>query len=446
MLSAAARQTQKVSLVIGLGQTGLSCARFLAGRGERVLVTDSRRHPPGLDSLQRELPVVEWLGAFPDRLPEGLDRVVVSPGVPVTVPLLQAARERGIEIVGDIELFAREAAAPIIAVTGSNGKSTVISLLVALGEAAGLRVLPGGNLGRPALDLLSEPVPDAYLLELSSFQLESTHGLNAAVGAVLNVSEDHMDRYAGVQDYAAAKQRLAAQCRIAVLNRDDTRVAAMPVAGERVTFGLDAPEVGHFGLLGDEQAQFFARGREPVCPVSALPLTGRHNQANALAALAIADAAGWSLTRAAQGLAAFKGLPHRMERVATIDGIDWFNDSKATNVGATVAALQGMDRPVVLIAGGDGKGQDFSPLTGPLRGHVRALITIGRDGRRIAAVAPAGLPVQAADSLQAAVRIARSFAGPGDAVLLSPACASFDMFEGFEHRGREFANLVRRMA
>lgn len=442
-MSALADNRQQGNLVVGLGHTGFSVARYLAQRGEPVAVVDSREQPPMLDRLRRELPQVDWLGQLPGRLPAGYERVVVSPGVPPDLPLLRDARDAGCEVIGDVELFARQARAPVAAVTGSNGKSTVATLVAHLagGEPAG--VLLGGNIGRPVLDLVDR-VASLYVLELSSFQLESTQNLDAAVGVVLNLSADHLDRYAGMAEYAEAKARLVAQSRVAVLNRDDPRVAAMAEKADRVTwFGAGEPGEGEYGLRVDDGVVWLARGEDRLCRADALPLAGRHNHLNVLAALATLDALGERPERLLERLGGFRGLPHRMEVVAESGGVCWINDSKATNLGATLAALEGIERPVVLIAGGQGKGQAFSPLTDALRDGVRALVVLGEAAGEIAAQAPADLPVDRVDDMAAAVAAARARAEAGDTVLLSPACASFDLFDGFEARGAAFREAVR---
>lgn len=441
-MAALADNKQRRNLVVGLGHTGFSVARHLAGRGEAVSVTDSRGEPPMLDRLRAELPSVHWLGPLPETLPTGLDRVVVSPGVPSDLAMLDQARAAGCEVIGDVELFARLADAPIAAVTGSNGKSTVASLMAHLagGESGGVHL--GGNIGRPVLELLDVP-GSLYVLELSSFQLESTESLDAAVGVVLNVSEDHLDRYPGMDEYTAAKARLVAQSRVAVLNRDDPRVRRMADRARQVIwFGAGAPADGEYGLIEEAGETWLMRGGERLCPGSDLPLTGRHNTLNALAAFAALEALGFPAEQQIERARDFRGLPHRMETVGEWRGVQWINDSKATNLGATLAALDGVARTAVLIAGGQGKGQDFSALRQALERDVRALIVMGEAADSIAAQAPADLNVERATDMDSAVAAARRLACAGDAILLSPACASFDAYAGFEARGRAFRDAV----
>ncbi len=438
----------KRALVVGLGLTGLSCVRFLAVRGYAVRGVDTRDAPPQLGELKRRFPQVElYAGGLPDRLFDHPGLLVVSPGVSLKEPPIRRAIERGIEPIGDIELFAREARAPVLAITGANGKSTVTALTGAMCAAAGLKTLVGGNIGTPVLELLEAPVPDVYVLELSSFQLETTWSLNARAATVLNVTPDHMDRYDSLDEYAVAKARVFRGNGTLVLNADDARVRAMAVAGRRaVYFGLDEPlGPGDYGLRRDGSEEWLARGGERLMPARDVPLPGRHNLANALAAVALAETVGVAAAPACAAIRAFRGLPHRTELVAEQDGVRWINDSKGTNVGATVAALNGMTAPTVLIAGGDGKGQDFGALRAAVRAHARAVVLIGRDAALIETALAGTVTMQRAPTLPEAVRLARRLAQSGDVVLLSPACASFDMFRNYEHRGDVFRAAVREL-
>lgn len=444
-MSALADNRQAVNLVVGLGHTGFSVARHLVTCGEPVAVVDSRPQPPLLARLQDELPQAVWLGAFPERLPEGVEQVIVSPGVAADTPLLMSAREAGVPIRGDVELFARLAEAPILAVTGSNGKSTVVSLLAHLLTATDRSVVAGGNLGRPALELLDERA-DLYVLEVSSFQLESTRELNAAVGIVLNLSPDHLDRHGDMSAYAAAKARLVQQSRLAVLNRDDPRVAEMAPMAERIIwFGAGEPAAGEFGLRERDGETGFARGDQWLGSASLPGLPGGHNRLNVLAALAAIEGLGHSPEQVLPRLVSFRGLPHRMAVVAEREGVRWINDSKATNLGATLAALDGLSEPVVLIAGGQGKGQDFTPLREGLAKGVRALVLMGEASEALARQAPSELPVHRVGDMSEAVTVAAGVARSGDCVLLSPACASFDQFDDFEARGRAFEKAVHAL-
>jgi UDP-N-acetylmuramoylalanine--D-glutamate ligase len=430
------------SVVIGLGKTGVSCVRHLARRGVAVRVTDSRSAPPGLAALGELAARVDLrLGGFDESALDGASQVLLSPGVSPEEPIVRAARRRGIEVVGDVELFAREARAPTIGITGTNGKSTVTSLVAHMAEVAGRRVLAGGNLGEPALDLLARPVPELYVLELSSFQLETTESLAPCAATVLNLSPDHLDRYASIESYAAAKARIFRHAAAAVLNADDPRVLAMrPGRAAVTTFSVRRADAD-FALAGDS----LVRRGVPVLAQSRLKIAGRHNAANALAALALGEAAGLELDAMTRALEGFAGLPHRSEWIADIDGVRYVDDSKGTNVGATLAAVEGSDRPLVMILGGDGKGQRFGPLAAAFRGRVRAAVLIGRDAPAIAAAIGCLCPMERAASMSEAVAAAARLARPGDAVLLSPACASLDMFRDYAARGEAFAAAVRAL-
>jgi UDP-N-acetylmuramoylalanine--D-glutamate ligase len=447
-----ADEAHKRALVVGLGATGLSCARHLAARGHEVMAVDSRAAPPALDRLRAELPAVAVrTGGFVAADFAGRDLLVVSPGVSLREPAIAAAIAAGAEPVGDVELFARALAErdprPVLAITGSNGKSTVTSLVGAMCRAAGLDAAVGGNIGVPVLDLLRGPPPDCYVLELSSFQLETTCTLNARAAAVLNVSADHMDRYRDLDEYAAAKARIFHGDGTPVLNADDPLVMRLAPPGRaRVCFGLGAPQADHdYGVVDRGGEPWLARGARALLPAAELPLPGRHNLANALAAMALAECGGVPFDAMKRALAGFKGLPHRTELVLERDGVRWINDSKGTNVGATVAALSGMREPVILIAGGDGKGADFGALRPAVAAHARGVVLIGRDAPRLAAALEGAAPLVHAIDMEAAVRAARDLARPGDVVLLSPACASFDMYRNYEHRGEVFRTAVHRV-
>jgi UDP-N-acetylmuramoylalanine--D-glutamate ligase len=434
------------SVVVGLGKTGASCLRYLAKRGMPVRATDSRRIPPGLEelgALGRSLDL--RLGGFDLSLLDGASQVLMSPGVPLEEPIARVARDRGIEVLGDVELFARNVQAPVIGITGTNGKSTVTSLVARMAAAAGRSVLAGGNLGTPALDLLEQPVPDLYVLELSSFQLETTWTLKLLAAAVLNVTADHMDRYATVSDYARAKSRIFAHADTVVLNADDPLVSAMRgYEGRTVTFSVER-EDADFYLLRSGAQMLLARRGEGLLEISRLKIAGRHNAANALAALALGDAAGLPMPAMLAALESFAGLPHRSEWIADVAGVRFVDDSKGTNVGATIAAVAGMPGPLVMIAGGLGKGQDFTPLAQAFRGKVRHVVLIGKDAPALAAALEGVCPIEIAESMQEAVFAAARAARAGDTVLLSPACASFDMFRDYGHRGDVFAAAVREL-
>jgi len=446
MALAMARTETKRALVVGLGLTGISCVRHLVERGYDVTVADTRVQPPKLEELQREFPrVVTHTGGLPAALFDDPGLLVVSPGVSVKEAGIARAVERGAEVAGDIELFAREAAAPVIAVTGANGKSTVTVLAGEMCRQANLKTAVGGNIGVPALSLLASPEPDVYVLELSSFQLETTASLNARAATVLNITPDHMDRYRDIDEYAGAKARIFRGNGTMVLNTDDLRVMRMREPGRRVVgFGLGRPLAAQdYGLDDIKGETWLVHGKQPLMPAREVPLAGRHNLANVLAAMALAEAVGVTSEAACAAVRAFKGLKHRTELVAEQQGVRWYDDSKGTNVGATVAALNGMTSPVILIAGGDGKGQDFSELKPACAQHARAVVLIGRDAPQIEAALGKAVPVHYGQDMHDAVRIARGLAQAGDVVLLSPACASFDMFRNYEHRAEVFRSAVK---
>ncbi len=439
---------QGKTLIVGLGKTGLSCARYLAAQGVSLAMTDSREHPPGLASLRREFPdMALFLGGFQEEVFAAASRLVVSPGVALDLPLIQAAKQRGVEVLGDVELFARAVETPVIAITGSNGKSTVTTLLGEMARMAGVRVAVGGNLGEPALDLLADEV-ELYILELSSFQLESTWSLQPRAAVVLNISADHLDRYRDLQAYAETKAKVYRQAEVSVVNRDDPMVAAMlDGASESLGFTLQAPRASDFGLHEQDGANWLSEGHLPLIPVSELRIAGRHNQANALAALALGSAAGFPQNDMLAALRSYTGLPHRTQWVADKAGVRWYNDSKGTNVGATISALTGLhpeqgESRTVLIAGGECKGADFRELVDVVVQTTRGVVLIGRDAPAIRAVLQGHTELVMAQNMSEAVAAAYRLARPGDRVLLSPACASFDMFTDFEARGEAFIAAV----
>lgn len=439
------------TLVVGLGQTGLSVARHLQARGMAFAVVDSRANPPGKAELLAEFPQTPYhFGAFAEAAAwfASAATLVVSPGIAIATPEIHAAGERGAAIIGDIELFVREASAPVIAITGSNGKSSVTTLVDLMAQKAGMKSYAGGNLGYAALDLLAQPMPDVYVMELSSFQLETTQSLRAVAAVVLNVSEDHMDRYPSFADYAAAKQVSYQNSGCAVVNRDDPVVMAMlsqVECGYSVSFGLDIPTDGQYGLREHAGKRWLAKGETLLLAVDEMKLPGEHNYANALAALALGEAAGIPLEGMLAALREFSGLAHRTQWVRERAGVNWYNDSKGTNVGATLAALAGLPGKTVLIAGGQGKGADFSPLRAVAMAKARALVLIGEDRNKIADVVEGYAPYVFAHDMADAVAIAAELAQSGDNVLLSPACASFDMFKSYVHRGDVFSAEVRSL-
>ncbi|WP_028009011.1 UDP-N-acetylmuramoyl-L-alanine--D-glutamate ligase [Solimonas flava] len=435
-------------LIVGLGASGASALRYLDRAGARLTVTDSRAAPAGIDALRAAHPRAEFhLGAFTAPAPlTQYALAVVSPGVSLDEPFVRELAAAGVEIVGDVELFARAARAPVVGITGSNGKSTVTTLVGEMAKAAGWRVAVGGNLGTPALDLLDDAV-ELYVLELSSFQLETTHTLHCAAATILNLSQDHLDRHGTMAHYGRVKARIFNGCRAAIINRDDPAVTALAPAGA-LSFGLDAPAAGHYGLRADASGAdaVLACGDEAVLPLAELKIFGLHNAANALAALALADAVGVPRAASVAALRAFTGLPHRCEFVARVDGVDYFNDSKGTNVGSTLAALHGLPAPIVWLGGGQGKGQSFVELREALARKGRAAVLYGQDAALIERDVDGALPVWREADLHTALRRARALAQPGDRVLLSPACASFDQFKGYVDRGEQFRAAVRGLA
>ena len=435
-------------IVVGLGKSGMSLVRFLARQGIRFAVADTRENPPELASIRAQYPQVEVrCGELDVEFLCRADELYVSPGLALATPALQAAAARGVKLLGDIELFARHAKAPIVAITGSNAKSTVTTLVGEMAAAAGKRVAVGGNLGTPALDLLHDDI-ELYVIELSSFQLETTENLNAEVATVLNISEDHMDRYSGLPAYHLAKHRIFRGARQVVVNRQDG--LSRPLIGENTpcwTFGLNKPDFKGFGLLEEDGEKYLAFQFEALMPARELKVRGAHNQANALASLALGHAVGLPFDAMLQALRNFTGLAHRCQWLRERDGVSYYDDSKATNVGAALAAIEGLGADIsgklLLVAGGDGKGADFSGLRAPIAAHCRAVLLLGRDAPLLADVlADTGVPLIRVQTLEESVAKAAELAQSGDAVLLSPACASLDMFKNFEERGRLFAQAV----
>ena len=426
-------------VILGLGKTGLSCVHYFLRQGITPMVLDTRANPPG----RQELPASVELqcGALDADLLCQAELIIASPGIALATPALQAAAAAGVEIIGDIELFVREAKAPIVAITGSNGKSTVTTLVGEMATEAGIAVGVGGNIGTPALDLLLTPC-DLYVLELSSFQLETTHSLQAAAATILNLSEDHLDRYDGMAGYLAAKLKIYQGARHILINRDDA--ATLPVQGTVwQSFGLDGAS---YGRVQHQGALWLAVQGEPQLPVAELHIVGAHNQMNALAAMALCDAV--QVPRGAQlaVLRRFTGLPHRCQFVREHQGVRWINDSKATNVGSTLAAVAGLAESVqgklILIAGGQGKGQDFAPLQALLGHGIDVMLCFGQDAELLCALGP---QTERVTDLAAAVARADELTQAGDWVLLAPACASLDMFKNFEERGSCFASLVEAL-
>ena len=434
------------TLVVGLGKTGLSCVRYLCEKGRDVAVADSRLSPPGLDDLRAEWPDLPvYLGEFDADLFAGFNELVVSPGISVAEPAIRVAADKGAVIRGDIDLFSEVADAPIIAITGSNGKTTVTTLVGEMARAAGRRVEVGGNIGTPALELLGRGA-DLYVLELSSFQLETTRELNALAATVLNVSDDHMDRYPDKMAYFQAKQRIFNGCQNAVVNLDDA--LSTPMARDNLRFlcfGFHRVNPDTFSTRDDDEGTWITFGFDNLLLAEELGLMGQHNISNVMAALALGQAAGLPMDVMLDTAKRFKGLPHRCEFVRRVSDVDYINDSKGTNVGATAAAIESLvpaGGKIVLIAGGEGKGADFSLLAEPVATHCRAVVLIGADAETIATALGNRVETVNAADIAGAVHTARKLAQPGDRVLLSPACASFDMFRDYGDRGDRFRQQV----
>jgi UDP-N-acetylmuramoylalanine--D-glutamate ligase len=450
----------KSVLVLGLGETGLSLVRWLTAKGATVRVADSRNNPPSLDLLHKDFPKVDVrCGIFRSELLDGIELIAISPGIPVRDPFVAKAAAKGIPVVGDIEIFAwslpKQNPPKIIAITGSNGKTTVTSMVGAMCSAAGKETLVAGNISPAVLDVLLQRKgkhPDIWVLELSSFQLETTSTLNADAATVLNISEDHMDRYDDMAEYIAAKARIfraSGMGGVQVLNRDDVDSNAMGLLErKKVTFGVNKPanSIDDWSIELDNADTWLVQGKQRVLKADELLVGGLHNVSNALAALALCRAIDLPLAPLVEALRNFKGLPHRVEAVAEIKDVIYFDDSKGTNVGATVAALQGLGRRAVVILGGDGKGQDFSPLAAAVKQHARAVVLIGRDAEKIAtALESCDVPLQYAVDMNDAVKQSAELAQAGDAVLMSPACASFDMYRNYVHRAEAFISAVRTL-
>ncbi len=452
---------ERSTLVVGLGKSGQSVLRFLSSHGAPLQAADTRQGPPGLSRLQQQYPNLEIsLGPLEGTLLESVERIVLSPGISRWDPAIQQAVAAGVEVVGDVELFARVATAPVVAITGSNGKSTVTTLVAAMAERGGMEARAGGNLGTPVLDLLGEKEPGLYVVELSSFQLETTDSLAPEAAVVLNVSPDHMDRYSTLDHYAETKGSIYSRAAHRIYQHGDgwpARLAAGGGSASLYPYGLERPVNGKaYGICRGDSPQkggWICRGGELLIPLDKVKIRGRHNHANALASLALGDAVGIPVAAMVETLQSFGGLPHRTEWIAERHGVQWINDSKGTNVGATEAAILGLqseirigEQRIVLIAGGEGKGADFSPLRSLAGNLLRAVVLLGEDAPLIADSLGDTVPITLVDHMEDAVRAAERVARSGDTVLLSPACASFDMFSGFEARGDAFRQAVHDLA
>lgn len=438
-------------LVLGLGHSGLSCVRFLRARGVQVIVNDSRSSPPDLAQFRQNYPDVPiQLGSFDANLIEQADIIIASPGIDLRLPIFNRARQKNIPIWGDIELFAQHAIAPVIAITGSNAKGTVTTLIAQMAAQAGLTVRVGGNIGTPALDLLQTTEPDLYVLELSSFQLETTYSLKLAAAAYLNLSPDHLDRYADMAAYSVAKQRIFQHCAVTVFNQDDPQTWPVNPVPQQISFSIQTPTQHAFGIQESAGISWLAYGNELWLPTNALKIKGRHNWLNALAACALGLALGLPKTAMLETLKLFPGLPHRCQWVAEIAGVNWYNDSKGTNIGATLAAIEGLahattERNLILLAGGLGKGADFTSLRAAVSKHVKSVILFGQDALLLQQALQDTTAIFLVNNLAEAVQLAHVQAKNTDNVLLSPACASYDQFQGFEQRGEMFTQYVQEL-
>jgi len=433
-------------LVMGMGVTGASCARYFAARGIAAEFADSRQLPPGIDAIMDAMPDARvHTGDLPAELRPTIQKLVISPGVDMRSPLIAAARRRKVEVVSDIDLFAAECTGQIVTITGSNGKSTVTSMLGGMLSDVGWSVVTGGNLGIPALDLL-DPDTEIFVLELASFQLERSGLIPAAASVLLNLSPDHLDRHADMDAYAAAKARIYGACHNAVVNRDVAGFATLVPSGTAMTsFGMDQPAAGEFGIRVTSRGECIAYGDTLLMSVDEFPLLGRHNLSNALAALAIGSALGADPHSLAQALKRCRGLPHRMQMVATANGVTWIDDSKATNVGATLTSIQSIADPFILIAGGDAKGASFDALANAVSGRQCSAILLGRDALSISRALDRECDVAIVETMQDAVAKAMAMSKPGYTVLLAPACSSHDMFDNFAERGDAFAAAVQEL-
>ena len=443
-----AKKAASRDLVYGLGASGLSIARYLARNDKNAIYVDTRETPPGLDALKELRPGADVrLGTQANSVLDGVGRVIASPGIPDSDALLGSARRKNLSVLSDIALFVEEAKAPIVAITGSNGKSTVTTLVALMCEAAGMRSLAGGNLGTPALDLLTEEQPDVYVLELSSFQLQRTPKLPARVAVLLNISPDHLDWHATFDEYCEAKFRIFDEAESVVFNREDASIAGrVPSVTPSISFGLDKPGDGQYGIVSEGGQAFLARGDQILLSTEEMALVGAHNHANALAALCAGELLGLELSPMLQVLNEFPGLPHRMQFVRERNGVNYINDSKATNIGAAAASIESIPGLVLLIAGGDGKGNDFGAFAKAVCSKLRAAILIGRDAPKFADAFEDLAPVVMAGNMKTAVDEAAERARPGDTVLLAPACASFDQYSNYQQRADDFTAIVRGLS
>ena len=434
------------AVIVGLGKTGLSCFRYLSNQGLNVAITDSREEPPELLELRAEFESASvYLGQINEQVLLASDQIVLSPGVSLDNKSIKLSIENNIPVFGDIELFCQKAQAPIIAVSGSNGKSTVTTIVAEMTRLAGLKTYVGGNIGIPALDLLSDSSPDLYVLELSSFQLETTYSLNAHASVVLNVSPDHMDRYSSLKDYANTKKRIYSGQGLMVLNKDEEYIhSIMDSKRDTIYFSLGAPEGENFGLINHNNEVWLSQGNEKIINKNQLKIKGEHNISNALAAMALAGAVNVPTNIMADVLKNFTGLEHRCQLVREIDNVSWYNDSKATNVGACIASITGLCElgNIILIAGGDSKGADLSGLNPIVKKYIKRVFLFGIDANKLADVMGSDVDKEFVNNMNEAVKGASKIADPDDIVLLAPACSSLDMYKNYQQRGDAFISAI----
>ena len=434
------------AVIVGLGKTGLSCFRYLSNQGLNVAITDSREEPPELLELKAEFESASvYLGQINEQVLLASDQIILSPGVSLDDKSIKLSIENNIPVFGDIELFCQKAQAPIIAVSGSNGKSTVTTIVAEMTRLAGLKTYVGGNIGIPALDLLSDSTPDLYVLELSSFQLETTYSLNAHASVVLNVSPDHMDRYSSLKDYANTKKRIYSGQGLMVLNKDEEYIhSIMDSKRDTIYFSLDAPEGENFGLINHNNEVWLSQGNEKIINKNQLKIKGEHNISNALAAMALAGAVNVPTNIMADVLKNFTGLEHRCQLVREIDNVSWYNDSKATNVGACIASITGLCElgNIILIAGGDSKGADLSGLNPIVKKYIKRVFLFGIDANKLADVMGSDVDKEFVNNMNEAVKGASKIADPDDIVLLAPACSSLDMYKNYQQRGDAFISAI----
>ncbi len=429
------------ALVLGMGATGVSIATWLADQGRSAIFVDSRSQPPGHEAIKNLLPDAEFVcGELPGSVPDDVSEILLSPGLAMDIPLLKTARSRNIPVRSDIDIFMSACTGKVLGITGSNGKSTVTTLVAKMLQAGGVQAVAGGNLGTPALDLLATPA-DVFVLELSSFQLERSDFLKLHAAVVLNVSADHLDHHVSLDDYAAAKSRIYKRCGTAIVNRDEPHLTVNSAA-QQISFGLGLPAPTDWGVVENDNGQWIARGNFLVMPVSDLQLVGRHNLLNVLAAFAIASTLDVPLDGLIAAAQTFTGLAHRMQRVNSADEIIWIDDSKATNEAAALASISAIDGPLVLIAGGDAKGGDLQQLRAALQERHPVVIVLGKDRDLFVSQLGDVCDVRIADTIEQAVAVAAEVAEAGDTVLLAPACSSLDMFSGFAERGERFSRAV----